>query len=50
MNSENSNTSELRVLWLKLTNRLDLRIGEKIVALWNLSISYTWENIKKLNQ
>ena len=31
---------------LKLTNKLDLRIGEKVIALWNLSIYYTWRNIK----
>ena len=31
---------------LKLTNELDLRIGEKILALSNLSIYYTWRNIR----
>ena len=41
MNSENSKTSEPHVLQLKLTDNLDLRIGEKIVALSNLSIFYT---------
>ena len=46
MNSENSKTSEPHVLVLKLTNKLDLRIGEKIIALSNLSIYYTWKNIK----
>ena len=46
MNSENSKTSKLHVLILKLTNKLDLRIGEKIIALSNLSIYYTWKNIK----
>ena len=47
MNSGNSKTSKLHVLILKLTNKLDLRIGEKIIiALSNLSIYYTWENIK----
>ena len=46
MNSENSKTSEPHVLVLKLTNKLDLRIGEKIIALSNLSICYTWKNIK----
>ena len=30
MNSENSKTSKPYVLMLKLTNKLDLRIGEKI--------------------
>ena len=33
-------------LKLKLTNKLDLRLGEKIIALSNLSIHYTWKNIK----
>ena len=46
MNSENSKTSEPDVLILKLTNTLDLRIGEKIIALSNLSIYYTRKNIK----
>ena len=31
---------------LKLTNKLDLRIGKKVIALSNLSIYYTWKNIK----
>ena len=46
MDSENSRTSEYQVLVLKLTNKLDLRRGQKIVALSNLSIYYTWKNIK----
>ena len=46
INSENSKTSEPHVLILKLTNKFDLRIGKKIIALWNLSIYYTWKNIK----
>ena len=46
MNSENSKTSKPHVLILKLTNKLDLRIGEKIIALSNLSIYYAWKNIK----
>ena len=33
MNSENSKTSESNFLILKLANKLDLRIGEKIIAL-----------------
>ena len=48
MNSENSTTSELHVLILKLTNKLNLSIGEKIIALSNLSIYYAWKNIKSL--
>ena len=46
MNSENSRTSEYHVLVLKLTDKLDLRRGPKSVALSNLSIYYTWKNIK----
>ena len=46
MNSENSKTSKPYVLILKLTNKLDLRIGQKFIALSNLSIYYTWKNIK----
>ena len=39
-------TSETHILILKLTERLDLRRGEKIIALSNLSVYYTWKNIK----
>ena len=46
MNSENSKTSEHNVLVLQLTDKLDLRRGQKIVALSNLIIYYTWKNIK----
>ena len=46
MNLENSKTSEPLVLVLKLTNKLDLRTGEKIIALSNLSIYYMWKNKK----
>ena len=45
MNSENSKTSKTHVLILKLTNKLDLRIGQEIIALSNLSIYYTWKSI-----
>ena len=46
MNSRNSKTSEYHVLVLKLTDKLDLRRGQKTVTLSNLSIYYTWKNIK----
>ena len=52
MDSENSRTSEYHVLMLKLTNKLDLRRGQKTVALsLNLYfiiylLYYTWKNIK----
>ena len=38
MNSENGNTSEPHLLILKVTDKLDLRRGEKIITLSNLSI------------
>ena len=46
MNSENSKMSKMHVLILKLTNKLDLRTGEKTIALSNLSTYYKWKNIK----
>ena len=46
MNSENSKTSEHHVLVLKLTDKLDLRRGQKTIALSNLSIYYMWKNVK----
>ena len=47
MNSENSKASNPHVLELKLTNKLVLRIGRKVIALSDLSIYYyTWKNIK----
>ena len=46
MNPENSKTSECHVLVLKLTDKLDQRRGQKSVALSNVSIYYTWKNIK----
>ena len=45
INTENGRTSEFHVLLLNLTNKIDLR-SEKTVALSNLSIYYTWKNIK----
>ena len=57
-NSENSKTSKSHVLVLKLTNELDLRIGEKVIALWrNIKSSYnnkfkisapTWNDVFEL--
>ena len=48
MNPENSRASEYYVLMLKLTDKLDLRRGQKSVALSTLSIYYTWKNVKSL--
>ena len=46
MNSGNSKTPEYHVLVLKRTDKLDLRRGQKTVALSNLRIYYTWKNVK----
>ena len=46
MNSENSKASMPHTLKLKLASKLDLRLGEKVIALSNLSIYCTWKNIK----
>ena len=46
MNSKNSETSKQNLLVLQLTDKLDLRIGEKVIVLSNLSIYYRWKNIK----
>ena len=43
MNSENSKTSKQNVLLLKLTNKLDLRLGKKVIAL-----SFSKANTKSL--
>ena len=45
-NSENSKTSKPHVLKSKRTSKLDLRLGEKVIALSNLSVYNTWRNIK----
>ena len=39
-------TSEYHVLVLKLTDKLDIRRGQKSIALLNLIIYYTWKNMK----
>ena len=47
MNSENSKTSDPHRLFLNLTDKINLSRSDKYVALSNLSIYYTWKNIKK---
>ena len=46
MNSENSKTSDSLRLLLNLTYKINLKRSDKDVALSDLSISYTWKNIK----
>ena len=50
MNSGNSKTSKPHILILNLTDKIGLWRGEKSIALSNLSIYYTCENIKKIIQ
>ena len=46
MNTENSKTNEPHRFRLKLADNLNLKDPNKIMALANLSIYYTWKNIK----
>ena len=50
MNFENNKTSDTHRLLLSLSDKINLKRSEKYVALWNLSIYYTWKNIKKLHK
>ena len=46
MNTENSKTNESHRFRLDLTDNLNLKNPKKDMALANLSIYYTWRNIK----
>ena len=50
MNSKTSDSkrSDPHRLLLNLSEKIDLKISDKFVALSDLSICYTWKNIKKL--
>ena len=47
VNSENSKTFDPHKLLLDLTDKINLKRSDKCIALLNLSIYYTWKNIKK---
>ena len=47
MNSENSKTSDPHRLLVNLSNKINLKRSDKYVALSNISIYYTWTNMKK---
>ena len=47
MNSGNSKTPNPHRLLLNLSDKINLKRKDKYVALSNLSIYYTWKNIKK---
>ena len=46
MNTENSKTNESHTLRLSLSDKLNLKDPNKNMTLGNLSICYTWKNIK----
>ena len=46
MNSENSKTSDPHRLLLNLTDKINLRRKDKYIALWDVSIYYTWRNVR----
>ena len=47
INFKNSKKSDPRSLLLNLTDKIKLKRNDKYVALSNLSIYYTWKNIKE---
>ena len=46
INSENSKTCDPHTQLLNLSDKINLKESDKYVALSNLSIYYTWKNIK----
>ena len=50
MDSGNSEITDLRRLLLNLSDKVNLKRSDKYVALSNLSIYYTWKNIKRLHK
>ena len=49
MSSKNSKTSNPHGLLLNLTDKINLKRSDKYVALTNVSIHYTWKDIKDKN-
>ena len=47
MNSKNSKTSDPHRLVFNFSDKIDLDKSRKYVSVSNLSIYYTWKNIKK---
>ena len=47
LNSENSKTFDSHKLLLNLSYKINLKRSDKYVYLSNLSIYYTWKNIRK---
>ena len=49
MNTKNSKTSESHRFKYNLIDKLDLKNPNKNMALANLSIYYTWKNVKSIH-
>ena len=47
MNSENIKTSGFNRILLNISDKINLEKSDKYVALLNLTIYYTWKNIKR---
>ena len=47
INSRNSETSDLHSLLLNLLDKINLKRSDTYIALPNLSIYYTWKNVRK---
>ena len=50
MNFKNSGKSDSHSILINITNKRNLKRSDKYVTLSNLSIYYTWKNIKKSNK
>ena len=48
MHSENSETSDPARLFLKISDKINLKRDDKYVPLSNLNIYHTWKNIEHL--
>ena len=46
MNTKNNKTSQSNIFCYNFNDKLDLKNPNKTIALVNLSIYYTWKNIK----
>ena len=46
MNSKSTKTSHTHTLLVNLSNKINLKKSDKYVPLSNLSIYYTWKNVK----
>ena len=48
MNSRSSKTSDFHRLLLNISDKIYLKRNDRYVVVSNLSIYYTWKNIKKM--